>query len=196
MRVTVAMVGLLCLAQSAFPQSTQNSKPQIEQPVQQIAIAQLQKNAEELPTEFSTLAKSLDYSKWTCEVEAKADTQTMITAYSSQIDKISYMVDTIKAQGKPALPEVADATYAFGLGVPIALILTRTTECTGQSNLSAKFSALSAEFGDAAANSHIVELSIIQQEESWIEKLFNTLKQLEQQQQVPIAPEHPAPSES
>lgn len=192
MKLMAIMVGLLYLAPAAFPQSTQPSKPQIEQPVQEVAVAQLQRNAVELPAEFRTLTGSLDFSKWSCEVEAKEDNQKLIKIYGAQLDKVTYMADTIKATGRPALPEVSDATYSFGLGVTITMVLTKVAECTGQTTLSAQFNALSIELSDAAANSHNVEQQLIQIEEGWLEQMFNTLKQLQQQQKDgPVAPQHP-----
>src|SRR5271168_337613 len=181
----------ILLVPSAFPQSTPNKGQQTKQPVTQESVDLLKHDSVVLPAEFKQLTDQIKWSQWTCGDEGKASTEDLVVTLNKDLSILPDMADTIDTQGRPELPELSDATYAFGLAIPSTLVLNETSaRCTGQPDLTNKFAALSLEFTSAFALSHDLEQALIEAEEGYLQKLFQTLQHL-QEHQAPVAPQGP-----
>jgi hypothetical protein len=190
MKLMAIVVGLLLLVGTAFPQDMQLQNPRMPQ---QLTLDKLATDAGTLPSEFVILTGQMKFDTWACDANEKGAIQEMVSSYTTQSKHMQYMVGTIKTQGKPNLPEVAESTYLFGVGISVSLILVAASTCTKQPDLTESFSKLSSKFLEAGDNSYTIEQSLIQSEESLLEQLYNIIKSLQREQVVPPK-DHPRTS--
>jgi hypothetical protein len=136
-------------------------------------------DAEAIPSDFARLAQQLDFKKWnpSCSADGVEIAKNSIETYTRILKEADYLAGTVRAGHGWSLSEVAETSYAFGVGVPINMILSRTAACTGQKGLSDDFLLFALRLVDSTDNAHTVEMRLIQDKEDLIDNLKNPKKQ-------------------
>jgi hypothetical protein len=130
-------------------------------------------DAESIPSDFARLGQQLNFKHWNsaCSADGVEIARHSLEAYVIALKEADYMAGTVRVGKGWSLPQVAQVSYVFSVGVPLVMVLSKTAHCTEQKELSDDFILLGLRLVDSTDNAHKFEMVLIQDEEDIIDIL-------------------------
>jgi|SRR5208282_2595937 len=180
LRYIIATLALLLLGSGVYAQTP-------DEPDLKAQFAALQTDSEEIPGQFQSLVNRLNLKDWnpTCTLDGKVVAEKNFKSFAASLKEATYLAGTMRANQRVPLPEVAEVTYVFSVGVAINMVLYKAAGCTGQQDVADDFMAMALRLVDAADNAHKVEMHLIQNEEDAIQDIDKHLKQWQKELKKP-----------
>jgi len=138
-----------------------------------------------LPIEYNSLSSQVNFKSWSCTSSAP-DLIAAAKDYANSIKPLAGMDFETTNKKLPDLDQYVEASYDFSTGEVISMLLSQAAlNCTGQTDLATKISALAVKFSFAGLNALEVEHYIIRLEHILLLELLDNYDSKEPKQTVP-----------